>query len=262
KDQNSKIVSYLVVVRDVTEQKRLLTIAEAVNNMNNIGFIFSGVRHELGNPVNSIKTATSILREGFDTMGDPAKREYLERIISDVQRLEALLKVLHSFSMFEDLSPGPVELCSFIRDLMPTVEPDFEKAGIRFHYQFPERACPVLADRRALYQIVVNLLTNAFNALRERKSPKITIRVSCGNQTQQLEVEDNGAGMSQEVLSNIFKPFYTTRAGGTGLGLVICQKLVLAMKGYIEVESAQGRGTKVSVTLPRAGCTEATEGKG
>lgn len=252
RNQNSEIVSYLVVVRDVTEQKRLLTIAEAVNNMNNIGFIFSGVRHELGNPVNSIKTATSILRDGFDTMDDGAKREYLERIISDVQRLEALLKVLHSFSMFEDLSPGTVELCSFIRDLMPTVEPDFGRASIRFDYRFPEHVCPVLADRRALYQIVVNLLTNAFNALRGRDNPNIIIRVTCGNGTQQLEVEDNGAGMTEEVRSNIFKPFYTTRPGGTGLGMVICQKLVLAMNGFIEVESVPGRGTKVTVSLPRA----------
>jgi signal transduction histidine kinase len=241
-----------VVVRDVTEQKRLLSIAEAVNNMNNIGFIFSGVRHELGNPVNSIKTATSILRDGFDTMDDRAKREYLERIVSDVQRLEALLKVLHSFSMFEDLSLGPVELCSFIRDLMPTVEPDFGRASISFDYRFSETPCPALADRRALYQIVVNLLTNSFNALRERKNPKITIRVSCGSETQQLEVEDNGAGMTEEVRSNIFKPFYTTRPGGTGLGLVICQKLVLAMNGYLEVVSIPQRGTKTTLTLPRA----------
>ncbi|MBI5805536.1 PAS domain S-box protein [candidate division TA06 bacterium] len=262
RNQNSEIISYLVVVRDVTEQKRLVTIAEAVNNMNNIGVIFSGVRHELGNPVNSIKTATSILRDGFDTMKDGAKREYLERIISDVQRLEALLKVLHSFSMFEDLSLGPVELCAFIRDLMPTVEPDFEKAGIRFDYQFPGNACPVLADRRALYQIVVNLLTNAFNALRGRENPGISIRVVCGSEAHRIELEDNGTGMSDEVKDNIFKPFYTNRPGGTGLGMVICQKLVLAMKGYIEVESVQGRGTRVSVTLPRAGSTEATEDKG
>lgn len=243
-------ISSLVVIRDVTEQKRLQAIAEAANNMNNIGFIFSGVRHEMGNPVNSIKVATSLLGDGYDSLDDGARKEYIGRITSDVQRLEALLKVLHSFSMFENLSLGPVELCAFIRDLMPTIEPDFAKAGIGLRCQFPEGGCRVLADRRALYQIVVNLMTNAFNALAGREGPSITVSVICVGESHRLEVEDNGSGMTREVKENIFKPFYTTRPGGTGLGLVICQKLVLAMNGYIDVDSDPGRGTRVAVSLP------------
>lgn len=245
-------ISYLIVFRDVTERKRLQAIAEAANNMNNIGFIFSGVRHELGNPVNSIKVATSVLRQDFDTLDDTSKKEYLERITSDVQRLESLLKVLHSFSMFENLSLGPVEMCSFIRDLMPTIEPDFARAGIEFKYLFPGNGCRVQADRRALYQIVVNLLTNAFNALSGRERPAIAIRLECREAGNRLTVEDNGAGMTAEVKGNVFKPFYTTRPGGTGLGMVICQKLVLAMNGYIDIDSSPGQGTKVTITLPGA----------
>lgn len=245
-------ISSLVVIRDVTVQKRLQAIAETANNMNNIGFIFSGVRHEMGNPVNSIKVATSLLGDGYDSLDDGARKEYIGRIASDVQRLESLLKVLHSFSMFENLSLGEVELGSFFRDLMPTVEPDFAKAGIEFRYRFPEGGCRVLADRRALYQIVGNLLTNAFNALTGREGPSITVSVICGGESHQLEVEDNGSGMTREVKENIFKPFYTTRPGGTGLGMVICQKLVLAMNGYIDVDSDPGRGTRVTVSLPGA----------
>lgn len=243
-------ISSLVIVRDMTERKRLQAIAEAANNMNNIGFIFSGVRHELGNPVNSIKVAASVMRQDFDSMDDSSKREYLERILSDVQRLESLLKVLQSFSMFENLSLGQVELCSFIRDLMPTIEPDFARAGIVISYLFPDGGCRVLADRRALYQIVVNLLINAHGALAGRDHPAIALRVDCGPGGRRLTVEDNGIGMTDEVRGNIFKPFYTTRQGGTGLGMVICQKLVLAMNGYIEVDSTPGRGTKVTVVLP------------
>jgi PAS domain S-box-containing protein len=252
KNQRDEPISYLVVVRDVTETRRLQSIAEVATTMNNIGFIFSGVRHELGNPVNAIKMTTSILRQGYEGLDDATRLEYIDRVVADVGRLEALLKVLHSFSMFENLSLEMVELAGFFRDLMPTIEPDFKRASIAFRYDFPAGGCWVLADRRALYQVVVNLMTNAFAALEGRDRPAIAIRALPGGDRHRLVIEDNGRGMSDEVRRNAFKPFYTTKAGGTGLGMVICQKLVMAMDGQLEVDSRAGDGTSVAVVLPAA----------
>lgn len=252
KNQRDEPISYLVVVRDVTETKRLQSIAEVATTMNNIGFIFSGVRHELGNPVNAIKMTTSILRQGYEGLDDATRLEYIDRVVTDVGRLESLLKVLHSFSMFENLSLEVVELAGFFRDLMPTIEPDFQRASIAFRYDFPAAGCWVLADRRALYQVVVNLMTNAFAALEGREAPAIAIRALPGGDRHRLVIEDNGRGMSDEVRRNAFKPFYTTKVGGTGLGMVICQKLAMAMDGQLEVDSRAGQGTSVAIVLPAA----------
>lgn len=252
KNQRDEPISYLVVVRDVTETRRLQSIAEVATTMNNIGFIFSGVRHELGNPVNAIKMTTSILRQGYEGLDDATRLEYIDRVVTDVGRLEGLLKVLHSFSMFENLSLEGVELAGFFRDLMPTIEPDFQRASIAISYDLPAGGCWVLADRRALYQVVVNLMTNAFAALEGCSHPAIAIRVLPGGERHRLVIEDNGRGMTDEVRRNAFKPFYTTKTGGTGLGMVICQKLVMAMDGQIDVESRAGQGTSIALVLPAA----------
>jgi signal transduction histidine kinase len=251
-NHKSEIVNYLVVVRDVTEQKRLRAIAEIANNMNNIGFIFSGVRHELGNPVNSMKVAATILRDDYHSLDDAARLEYVDRMRSDIERLQELLKVLHSFSMFENLTMEEVGITGFFRNLMPAIEPDFKRAGIAIEQRFPEGDCLLLADRRALYQVVVNLLNNAHASLRGRAAPRVTVSGSCDGARFTLAVADNGCGMPEAVRQNLFKPFYTTKPEGTGLGLVICQKLVLAMNGFIEVASAPDQGTAVTVSLPLA----------
>lgn len=238
-------------LRDITEKQRLESIAEAVNTTNNIASIFSAVRHELGNPINSVKAALSVLRSNFDKFPRQQVDEYLERMGSELGRVEVLLRSLRSFSMFEQLSPLPVDLAKFFESFAQLARADLERRGISLVLTAPPGVV-ALADPRALQQAMLNLVTNAADAVEGLNAPRITLGARGADGLAHLVVSDNGVGMSPEQVEEAFKPFHTSKATGTGLGLVITRKLLLKMSGTIRIESRKGGGTSLHLTLPCA----------
>jgi PAS domain S-box-containing protein len=237
------------VVTDVTEKLRLESIAQAVNTMNNIGFIFSGIRHEVGNPVNSIKMALSVLKQNIDSFSKDTVKEYADRMLSEIVRMEYLLKAMKNFNMYETLELMDVNMTSFMDKFLSLVMNDFWKKGIRVATDIPETLW-AYADPRALQQILLNVMTNASDALEGREDPTIKISVLKMGGMVNIRVEDNGCGMSEEQQEDLFKPFYTTKAKGTGLGLVITKKMMTKMKGLVEVVSEKNKGTIVDLFIP------------
>lgn len=241
-----------VFVRDITEKARLESIAAAVETTNNIGYVFSAVRHELGNPLNSIKVALGVLEANLDTYSRETIADYVARMSTEVSRIERLLRSLRSFSLYERPEVAAVDLSAFFHDFCSLVRPEVDARGIRIHCDVDR---PVLAncDTRALHQVLLNLVTNATDALRGRDEPSLTVRCACSESLATIRIEDNGVGISEEQKAELFKPFSTTKPHGTGLGLVIVRKLLAAMNATISIDSTQGAGTAVTIALPAAG---------
>lgn len=240
-----------VVFRDITEKLRLEAIAEAVETMNNIGYVFSAVRHELGNPINSIKTALSVLRQNREGFTPEVIADYVDRSLGAVARAERLLGSLKSFSMYEDVQPGPLPLNDYLDGFVKLAAKDLGERGIRLHL-VPDPAVGVVhADPRALTQVLLNLLANAADALVGRITPRVTIWSLPGVRVSAIAVMDNGCGIPAEVKRNLFRPFHTSKPGGTGMGLIIAKKMLAKMEGTLEVESVEGEGTTVTATLRR-----------
>ncbi len=242
--------SCCVFFQDVTEKKRLESIAEAVNTMDNLGYIFSGIRHEIGNPVNSIKMTMSVLKRNLAQFSPDTVEEYVDRSLAEIARVEYLLKSLKNFSLFEDIENRAFDLRPFLQQFMFLASGDFARFGIRIHSRIPPVELWVRADPRALQQVLLNLLANAKGALAESKNPEILLSVEGGEGLVLIGVEDNGCGMSEQEQQHLFKPFYTTKADGTGLGLVITRKMLAHMKSSIEISSEQQVGTRVTLSLP------------
>ena len=250
KGPSGEILNYLSLKRDITEKLRLESIAESVNTMNSIGYIFSGVRHEIGNPINSINMILGILSSKLPHLSQEAIRDYLDRIMSQVSRVEFLLRSLKSFNMYETQDPQHLRTASFMELFLPLVRDDLEKKGITFDLKLDPKADRLYADPRALQQVLVNLITNAVDALCERDHPMIALSVSTSDGFVHIKVEDNGCGMAEDKVTDLFKPFYTTKANGTGLGLVIVKKMITRMNGTIAIESRRDIGTVVTISLP------------
>lgn len=238
-----------VLLRDITEKERLESIAEAVESMNNIGYVFSAVRHELGNPINSIKAALSVLRTNFDSYSRETVAEYLDRVGAELGRVESLLRSFKSFSLYERPEIEPVEMGALLGDFARLVSDDTRRRDISLSVEV-EGKCWAACDPRAMRQVLLNLFANAADAVAGREGSKVRLAASLGEGLALVRIQDNGHGMSPEQRRNLFKPFHTTKEKGTGLGLVISRKMVARMSGTITVESEEGLGTTVTIALP------------
>jgi PAS domain S-box len=250
-DGDGKPSNYVFVFRDVTETRQLESIAGAVNLMENVGYVFSGIRHELGNPINSVKMALTVLEKNYQTWDHEQVHVFISRCLQELGRVEYLLRTLKNFSLHESAAIEEVDVCEFLRHFTSFVHGDFEKRGIEILVDCnPSRKA--LCDPRALHQVMINLLANAADALVERDSPKIIVRASASRNWVHITVEDNGIGMTDKQAGNLFKPFYTSKPEGTGLGLVIVQKMLANMAGTINIESQYEEGTQVHIALKAA----------
>lgn len=252
RDNAGAIINFIAVKRDVTAKERLESIADAVNSMNNIGYIFSGIRHELGNPINSMKTALNVLSINLDRYTPEEVKRYLARIQEELEKIEYLLKSLKSFSMFENLDIHPLEVAPFMDKLLVLVKGDFSKRGVKISLRIASPFLRCHADPRALQQVLLNILTNAADACEEGREGKIVMSVFSVYDTIMIRIVDNGRGMVPEQINSMFKPFYTTKPGGTGLGLMLVKKMLSRMNGAIEITSDAGQGTTVDIFLPEA----------
>jgi PAS domain S-box-containing protein len=246
-NRDGKIINYVYLKRDVTEKMRLQSIAEAVNTMNNIGYVFSGISHELGNPVASLMVNLDLLKEKLDgTMAD-----YVDRSLGELTKIDYLLNSLRSFNLFEVQDVKELPIVPFLEQFLSLVREDFARKGIDVAWDAGHEALIARADGRALQQILLNIFTNAADALEGRSRPAITMSVThTGAGFLTIRVRDNGSGMTAEQQANLFKPFHTSKQHGTGLGMVIVKNMLSRMNGSIEVMSQEGEGTTVLITIP------------
>lgn len=239
---------FIVDARDVTLQRRLEYLADATNLVENVGYVFAGLRHELGNPVNSIKTALTVLRQSLWSMPRERVEEYVDRVLQEVGRVEYLLRSMASFNGTQKPVLEPLPVAPFLARFTTMIRRDVERRGVALAVGADDPAGAMIADARALHQVLLNLITNALDALDGRTDARIRVTARRRGAHVTLTVADNGPGIPAAQRAHVFKPFHTTKPKGTGLGLAITRKLVTLMRGTIELESSS-LGTSFTVTL-------------
>jgi signal transduction histidine kinase len=239
-----------IFLQEITEKARLESIAEAVETTNNLGYIFSQIRHELGNPTNSIKMTLEVLRNNINSYSKEKILNYVERTLSDLSRVEYLLKSLRNFSLYEDLDIQNHNMHSYMRNFLALAEGAFVDKGICLTTRIDPDARYGLVDSRAIQQVMLNLLSNAVDAVRDKDYPEIIIRMKKNGKLILIVFEDNGCGIPENRMDKLFTAFYTTKPTGTGLGLPIAAKMLAKMNGTIAISSKENVGTTVTVSIP------------
>lgn len=252
RDLEGRVANYVIVSRDVTERIRLETMAQAVNTMNNIGYVFSGIRHEIGNPINASQMALRTLLDNLERY-EPAKiQSYLERALAELGHVGYLLRTLKSFNMFESVELQRIDVRDFIEGFLALSRRDCVKRGVTVTVDIAPDAGSMVADPRALQQVLLNVLTNALDALEgvETRNVHLAVTRECGQTI--ITLADTGIGMTPRELEGLFRPFSSTKPDRTGLGLVIARKMMSQMGGSIDIESVKGEGTRVELRLQEA----------
>ena len=241
-----------VIMEDVTDQSRLEAIDEASEMMNNISNVFSGIQHEIGNPLNSMKMALTVLKMNLNKFSKDEVRIYMDRMSDDVAKMESLLKSFKNFNMFEKPKTERVDLDMFFKSLTQLLGADVKKKKISISIDILPEGRWVTVDTRALQHVAMNILANALDALDGVEKPILKIRGEAIREKVFLSIIDNGCGMPKELIENSFKPFFTTKPNGIGLGLVISKKMLAQMNCDIKLQSEKNVGTTITLIMPKA----------
>jgi signal transduction histidine kinase len=218
-----------------------------------VGLLASGLAHEIRNPLNAMNMNLQMLEEELNARPDrtdPEHAELLESTKSEIKRLERLVNNFLAYARPAQPRFESSDLNSVVRDVMRLLEADFRQAGVELRADFEPLLPHVDTDVTQFKQALINLLVNARQVL--KSGGVVVVRTRAGSHGEAVvEVEDNGPGVPAEARDRIFEVFYSSRGGGTGLGLPIARQIVERHGGTIALAGAEGQGTTFRIRLPR-----------
>lgn len=251
----------ILILRDVTQQKEMQLQLMHSSKLATVGQMAAGLAHEMNQPLNVIRMAAdnSLIRMEKGSVDLDYLREKLELIGNQSEKVGKMILHLRVFARTEapDLKPfNPIES---VRSAVHLMDLRLKLANIDFDLNVPERCAPVLGRSDQLEQVIINLLSNAHDAVLDQTNTfgentgriSVTLSEDVSNDTVVIKVSDNGGGIPSEIRDRVFDPFFTTKevGQGTGLGLSICSTTIAEMKGRIEIANSAS-GTEMIVILP------------
>jgi signal transduction histidine kinase len=213
-----------------------------------IGELAAGLAHEVRTPAGVIKGAAQYLAREARS----ADREFLDIIVEEADRLNGVVTEFLEYARPTQRAPRTVSLREPVERAVALLlrEKGERMRGIRHHVILQEPAPAVTADPGEIERVVYNLLTNAVEAMPQ--GGELTVRVGSLEGEARIFVEDTGAGIPEKDRPQLFRPFFTTREGGVGMGLAICRRIAEENGGSVSVDSVPGRGSRFTVKLPEA----------
>jgi signal transduction histidine kinase len=218
-----------------------------------IAQLAGGLAHEIRNPLSTMCLNLDLLAEDFQNPETPRDRRVLvkiERLRKESQRLQNILEEFLRFARIQELKLDPADLNTIVDEMRDFCEPQAVTQGILIRTHYAEDLRPVRLDIDLFKQAVLNLILNAEHAMPE--GGELILRTRREDSGNVLDVIDTGVGMTEEVRARVFDAFYSTRPGGSGLGLPTTRKIVEAHGGTIRVQSVPGKGSQFTITLPAA----------
>lgn len=232
--------------REELVRQRSDIAAEALARAESLEQIGAKLAHELKNPLTGVK---ALVQLGARNPAEAPSRERLEVVEREVARMEEILKSYLCFTRpLLDASPRRVALGPLVADTLVVLSSRADEAGVRL---FAQGDAAVEADPHRLREALLNLVANAIEA--SPPGGEVEVAVRPGADAVELVVRDSGHGMAPEVLARVGTPFFSTRERGTGLGVVLARAVVDQHGGALRFDSAPGRGTRVTMSLPRGG---------
>ena len=249
------------LVREVESRTSLERGLQQVDKLVTVGQISAGLAHEIGSPLQIMSgRARSLLARDHSV---DEVRKHASILAEQTDRITRIVEQLLRYARRRPARFATADLAGAVQAVIDLIEPEARRRGVGLELRADPDLPPVVADVDEIQQIALNLSKNALEASRPGGTIRIriaasTLAVPGGSRrlpSARLEVEDDGCGMSREVLARLFEPFFTTRSteGGTGLGMAVVKALVSEHGGRVAAVSEPGRGSRITVDLPVGG---------
>ena len=241
----------LAFVTDISRRQAIERASRQTERLTSLGQLSAGLAHEVNNPIGVMTTRIELMLMDAEANKLPAEVvDDLKVLHRHAQRVAGITNSLLAFARQGPQEHRPVDLNEVVRAVLGLIGRQYERQEVRMHPELSPSLPPVFGQANALQQVVLNLVTNAAQAM--LNGGDVTIATSCQDGRIRLVVADNGPGIPAEHLPHIFEPFFTTKTSGTGLGLSVTYGILNDHNATIDVDSRAGQGTRFVVSFPVA----------
>jgi PAS domain S-box-containing protein len=243
---------YALIMRDFTERHREAQETLESERIAALQLLAAGVAHEIGNPLNSLTIHLQLLERRLRKLPEQERDQFTQPLTiaqEEIKRLDTIVTQFLRAIRPAPLHRAPRDLNSLVRDTAAFLQPELKSRNILLELDLAP-GLPVLdVDEDQLKQAFYNIIKNASEAMKQ--GGLLKIRTSADGEWINVTFADTGGGMTQETMARVFEPYFTTKKTGSGLGLMITQRIVRAHGGEVVLESDPGRGLRLTIRLPR-----------
>jgi len=247
-DENQEeILGLIMTMRDVTSVRRMQEQKNRKSRWEELGQMVSVITHDLKNPLGGIKGFASLLARELEE--GTKQRDMAEKICQGADDLSDILQQVVDYTKTPELSLAEEDIGELAEELVALLKEDEKIQNCRLSLKKPDHPLTAEIDRAQIKSALSNLIVNGAEAIQDQGS--IRVGLSEKGQEAAITVEDDGEGMDDETKSRIFRPLFSTKQDGTGVGLASVKRIVEAHSGDISVATEPGEGTKFTITIPR-----------
>jgi signal transduction histidine kinase len=239
----------LVTFTDLESRERISTQLQVSERLANLGRITAGVAHEVKNPLNSMRLWLENLKASLPE-GDNMPQQAVRVLDNEIDRLDTVVKRFLDFTRPPAMHQEETSLKDLLEDVLAVGKPQMDRANVKVEAHFVNDVPPVLVDRQLLKQALMNLFLNAVEAM--PGGGRLAVSLERRGEMAGIEIQDTGRGIPPEHTQRVFQLFFTTRPGGSGIGLATAFRTVQFLNGSIDFKSEVGRGTTFRIELPLA----------
>jgi len=248
KDERGNIIGVVLIFRDITERIQLENKMRELEKFKVLGQLASGVAHEARNPLAVISTSAQFCLSQLDMSNEV--KEHFQTIYRNVGNANRLVINLLNFAKPEEMNFKYQAINQILDDTIQLLNPKIREAKLKIVKQFKNDLPKIRCDAKYMQQVFINIILNAIQATPQGGVITLKSMYDLENKMIVVHIIDNGSGIPDEYINRIFDPFFTTRDRGTGLGLSVCQRIILEHGGKLLVLSKKGKRTKFTILLP------------